>query len=83
MTLGLGMGIGCKLFGFRDLVNLANMTDSCIGKNLALVELYKAIFLIVDRYDIKLLDPVNMRKEKLKLFLYKTDMMVMISKRAL
>jgi hypothetical protein len=55
---------------------------SCLGKNLALVEVYKAVFAIVDGYDIRLLRPDKMWKEETKrFFLMKSDMMVQVTKR--
>lgn len=53
----------------------------CIGKNLAHVELYKAVCDLVRKYDFKVTNPDNMWREEQKLFLYKTNFMVTISKR--
>jgi hypothetical protein len=41
-----------------------------------MIELYKTVFLLVDRYDIMSVNLERMWKEELKLFLYKTDVMV-------
>ncbi|CAK7215970.1 hypothetical protein SBRCBS47491_002672 [Sporothrix bragantina] len=52
----------------------------CIGRNLALVELYKVVYILAQRYDIVPRDPSNLYTEELKLFLNKTDMMVKMTR---
>lgn len=45
-----------------------------------MVELYKAIFLLVNGYEIASVNLETMWKEELKLFLYKTDVMVTVTR---
>ncbi|KAF1808151.1 cytochrome P450 [Eremomyces bilateralis CBS 781.70] len=53
----------------------------CIGRNLAFVELFKTIAELVRRYDIIPRDLNRLWTEELKLFLYKSDMMVTVKRR--
>lgn len=52
----------------------------CIGRNLAMVELYKLVHLLASRYDIVPLDRHNLYHEELKLFLNKSNMMVKLKR---
>ncbi|KAI9661138.1 MAG: hypothetical protein M1821_009465 [Bathelium mastoideum] len=53
----------------------------CIGKNIASVELYKAILMLVRDFEIKPVNPSKLWREESMRFLLKSDMMVTISKR--
>jgi len=55
--------------------------ESCIGRNIALVELYKVIFQLFRNFEITQANPDRLWVEEAKLFLYKTDMMVTLKKR--
>lgn len=52
-----------------------------IGRYLAHVKLYKVVSELVRKYDFELVNPDRLWKEELKLFLYKSEMMVKIRRR--
>ncbi|CAM1504386.1 Fc.00g019770.m01.CDS01 [Cosmosporella sp. VM-42] len=56
---------------------------SCLGKPIALMELHKAVFELMRRYDFALLNPEQPIKTQTSVFLFASDFWVRITKRVL
>ncbi|KAL7786367.1 cytochrome P450 [Trichoderma ceciliae] len=74
--------------GLRDMANAVDThfghgKYSCLGKPIALMELHKAVFELVRRFDLSVMNPETPIKITASIFLFASDFWVTLSKRNL